>query len=297
MSGAASPKEGYFALHPGRVLCIAHRGARSVAPENTILAAQRGLEEGADLWELDVQLTADGQLVVVHDDTLERTTDVAQRPEYAGRAPWRVCDFTFDEVRGLDAGGWYEAADPHGQVAGGVVSADDLALFRGVRIPTLDEALAFTADHGWRVNVEIKDMSANGAGYPGDEAVVRDVIALVRGHGLLERTLLSSFRHEYLRLAAQAEPALALAALVEDVRPQDPVGLCRELGVVAYHPGDDIVTREDVAALRQMGVAVNVWTVNEEADMRRFMEWGVAGLITDVPLLCWGLLHEGDGKA
>lgn len=72
MSGATTPREGYYALREGRVLCIAHRGARSVAPENTILAAQRGLEEGADLWELDVQLTADGHLVVVHDDTLDR---------------------------------------------------------------------------------------------------------------------------------------------------------------------------------------------------------------------------------
>lgn len=292
MSGATMPREGYFTPREGRVLCIAHRGARSVAPENTILAAHRGLEEGADLWELDVQLTADGHLVVVHDDTLERTTDVASRPEYAGRAPWRVCDFTLDEVRGLDAGGWYQAADPFGQVASGGVTADDLALFPGLRIPTLDEALAFTADHGWRVNVEIKDMAANGPGYPGDEAVTRAVLECIRAHGLTERTLLSSFRHGCLRHAAAMEPALALAALVEDVRPDDPVTLCRDLGVVAYHPGDDIVTEADVAALRAMGVAVNVWTVNEEADMRRFLDWGVDGLITDFPLLCWGVLRE-----
>lgn len=298
MSGATTPREEYFAPHQGRVLCIAHRGARSVAPENTILAAQRGLEEGADLWELDVQLTADGHLVVVHDDTLERTTDVAARAEFAGRAPWRVCDFTLDEVRGLDAGGWYQAADPFGQVASGGVTADDLALFPGLRIPTLDEALAFTADHGWRVNVEIKDMTVNADGspgspnYPGDAAVVRAVLECIRAHGLMEKVILSSFRHGYLRHAAAMEPALALAALVEDVRPADPVALCRDLGVVAYHPGDDIVTKADVAALRAMGVAVNVWTVNEEADMRRFIDWGVSGLITDFPLLCWGILRE-----
>ncbi|HCG05280.1 MAG TPA: glycerophosphodiester phosphodiesterase [Desulfovibrio sp.] len=301
MSGATTPREGYFAPHQGRVLCIAHRGARSVAPENTILAAQRGLEEGADLWELDVQLTADGHLVVVHDDTLERTTDVASRPEYAHRAPWRVCDFTLVEVRGLDAGGWYQAADPFGQVASGGVTADDLRLFPGLRIPTLDEALAFTADHGWRVNVEIKDMTVNADGspgspgcppYPGDAAVVRAVLECIRAHGLTEKVILSSFRHDYLRHAAAMQPALALAALVEDVRPADPVALCRDLGVVAYHPGDDIVTEADVAALRAMGVAVNVWTVNEEADMRRFIDWGVSGLITDFPLLCWGILRE-----
>lgn len=298
MSGATTPREGYYALREGRVLCIAHRGARSVAPENTILAAQRGLEEGADLWELDVQLTADGHLVVVHDDTLDRTTDVASRPEYAGRAPWRVCDFTLDELRGLDAGSWYQTADPHGQIASGGVTTDDLALFTGLRIPTLDEALAFTADHGWRVNVEIKDMTVNADGslgsptYPGDEAVVRAVLECIRAHGLFGRTLLSSFRHACLRHAASMEPALALAALVEDVRPDDPVGLCRDLGVVAYHPGDDIVTEADVAGLRAIGVAVNVWTVNEEADMRRFIDWGVAGLITDFPLLCWGVLRE-----
>ncbi len=298
MSGATTPSEGYYALREGRVLCIAHRGARSVAPENTILAAQRGLEEGADLWELDVQLSADGHLVVMHDDTLDRTTDVASRPEYADRAPWRVCDFTLDELRGLDAGGWYQAADPFGQVASGGVTADDLALFPGLRIPTLDEALAFTADHGWRVNVEIKDMTVNADGspgspdYPGDAAVVRAVLDSIRAHGLTEQVILSSFRHDYLRHAARMEPALALAALVEDVRPSDPVALCRDLGVVAYHPGGDIVTEADVAGLRAIGVAVNVWTVNEEADMRQLIDWGVSGLITDFPLLCWGVLRE-----
>lgn len=279
------------------MLCIAHRGARSVAPENTILAARRGLEEGADLWELDVQCTADGRLVVIHDDTLERTTDVAARPEYAGRAPWRVCDFTLHEVRGLDAGGWYRAADPHGQVASGGVTARDLAMFSGLRIPTLDEALAFTADQGWRVNVELKDMTGSGPGHPDDKAVTRAVLERIRAHGLVERVLLSSFRHDYLRHAAAMEPGLARAALVEDVRPDDPVALCRDLGVTAYHPGGDIVTAADVAALRTLGVAVNVWTVNGEADMRRFLRWGVAGLITDVPLLCRKVLRENGVRA
>ena len=88
----------------GRVTNVAHRGASACAPENTLASIRKGIELGADLIELDVQRTKDGKLVIVHDTGLARTTDVEQ--VYPDRAPWNVRDFTFAEVRGLDAGSW-----------------------------------------------------------------------------------------------------------------------------------------------------------------------------------------------
>src|SRR5512146_2902913 len=143
-------------------LNIAHRGARSLAPENTLTAARLGLEIGADLWELDVAVTSDEELVILHDDTLERTSNVQQ--VFPERAPWAVHTFSLAELRQLDFGSWFNQKDPFGQVAAGKVTPAMQASYAGLPIPTLRDALVFTRDADWRVNVEIKDAS----GTPGD---------------------------------------------------------------------------------------------------------------------------------
>lgn len=258
------------------VLNIAHRGARSLAPENTLPAARKALALGADLWELDVAVTADRQLVVLHDDTLTRTSNAAQ--VFPDRAPWNVWDFTLDELRRLDFGTWYNKTDPFGQIAAGQVSAAGQTEFAGVRIPTLREALEFTLASNWRVNIEIKDA----AGTPGDEHVVEDVAALVNDLDLTQRVLISSFNHSYLRRCKAADARIATAALVEEPHP-DPVALLRELGAAAYNPGRDAIDEPTVRAVRAAGLDVLVWTVNDPDEMRRMIDWGVSGLFTDFP--------------
>ena len=121
------------------VLNIAHRGARSLAPENTLAAARKALEIGADLWETDVSVTTDGQLILMHDDTLDRTTDAPIR--FPGRSPWTVSAFTLAEIRDLDAGSWFVETDPFDQIAAGAVTPGEQAAYRGERVPTLRRAL------------------------------------------------------------------------------------------------------------------------------------------------------------
>ncbi len=257
-------------------LNIAHRGARSLAPENTLAAARKAFEIGADMWELDVAASADGQLFVLHDDTLERTSNAAQL--YPDRRPWRAGDFTLAEIRRLDFGSWFNARDPFGQIAAGQVSEAEQRAFVGERAPTLREALSFTREHDWRVNVEIKDHS----GFPADRVIVEQVAALVAELGMTERVLLSSFNHAYLARAKAANPRLSLAALVET--PQaDPAGLLRRLGVPAYNPDMALTRPEEVTRLREMGFQVYLWTVNEIEPMRAFARAGASGIITDFP--------------
>ncbi len=258
---------------------IAHRGARSLAPENTLVAAAIAHARGAHLWELDVTLTRDGAPVVFHDDTLTRTTDVATRPEFADRAPWRVADFTLAELRTLDAGSWFAARDPFGQVAAGLVAPETLAGFAGLRVPTLAEALAFTRDRAWGVNLELKDQG----GRPGEEALVGGVVGLVGEFGLADRVLLSSFQHRYLAEAKRVAPRLALGVLVEGPAPADPVALVQGLGAQAYHPRWPRVSRAEIARLGAAGIAVNAWTLNGEAEWQRALAAGVAGVFTDFP--------------
>ncbi len=258
------------------VLNIAHRGARSLAPENTLPAAAKALALGADLWELDVAVTRDGELVVLHDDTLERTSNVAA--VLPDRRPWPVWTFTFDELRQLDFGSWFAEKDPFGQIRAGAVSGGELAGYQGAVIPTLGEALAFTRAKDWRVNVEIKDAS----GTPGDAFVVEKVVALVQELDIVDRVILSSFNHDYLKRARAVNAEIVTAALIESAV-KDPLALLEVTGAQAYNPPLKDIHEETVRAVRAAGYDVLVWTVNEEDDMRRLIEWGVSGIITDFP--------------
>ena len=239
------------------------------------------------MWELDVQLTADLVPIVVHDKTLERTSDVISRPEFIDRAPWLVQDFSLEEIKSLDFGSWFRSQDPFFQIAQGSVTMDDLSSYAGLRAPTLAEALAFTRDNGIRVNIEIKDL----AGRPGHEYVTAKVLETVGVMGLLDAVLFSSFNFEYMRDLKSVCPSAATAIIVEE-RPDPLLEILKDLGVQAYHPRLDLLTPEEVLELTAAGFQVNVWTVNAEADMAKFLEAGVSGIITDFPQVLTNLFKE-----
>lgn len=261
---------------PCDTLNIAHRGARSLAPENTLAAARKALEIGAEMWELDVGMTADGSLILLHDNTLERTSNAAAI--FPDRSPWSVHNFTLEEIRRLDFGSWYNEQDPFGQIAAGHVSPADQAGYVGLSAPTLAEALAFTRDYSWRVNVEIKDLSST----PGDTTVVEQVVELVAELDMVEQALISSFNHGYLERAKAANPNVSTGALVLTPA-EDPAALLRQLGAQAYNPPLMAIGPETIADLREQGFDVFVWTINEEVDMRGLVQAGASGIITDFP--------------
>ncbi len=255
---------------------IAHRGARSLAPENTLAAARKALDCGAAMWEIDVALTADGVPYLVHDDTLARTSNVAAI--FPERRPWSSHAFTLAEIRQLDFGSWFNERDPFGQIAAGTVSGADQAGYVGEPAPTLEEALRLTRDHGWRVNVEIKDL----CGTPGEANIVERVVSLIEKMGLVEAVILSSFNQAYLRRAKVCCPSLPTGLLVKILLP-DPLSCLRELKAQAFHPQDGLYAPDHLAEVRAAGFAVNVWTVNDAARMMRLAEVGVSGIITDFP--------------
>lgn len=255
---------------------IAHRGARSLAPENTLAAAERAHQAGADMWELDVTITADGELIVLHDDTLTRTSNAAA--VFPDRSPWKAHSFLLKEVRSLDAGSWFVAQDPFGQIAAGAVSATEQLAYAGEKIPTLEEALLFTREHDWQVNVEIKDLGRA----PGSAVIVERVVYLIRKLNMARQVLISSFNHHYLMRSKRAAPNLHTAALVS-MPTLFAARHLQHLKAQAYHPRMGAISPYRIQALQKQGYAVNVWTVNEERDLRRFVEAGVSGLITDYP--------------
>lgn len=263
-------------MHASRPLVIAHRGFRGIAPENTLLAAQKGFDIGADMWELDVAASSDGELVVLHDTTLVRTTDAKVR--FPSRSPWNVYDFTLAELRSLDAGSWYARTDPFLQIKAGRVGSEELQSFTGIRIPTLREALELTKRLGWRVNIEIKDAT----GFACDAWIVEKTVALVKELDMVSSVLISSFNHAYLKRVKKAEPKIDIAVLI-DKPLKDPVATLRDFGAIALNPNEKYLDEATVKAVRAAGLGVLPWTVNDPSRMTTLIGWGVTGIITDFP--------------
>jgi glycerophosphoryl diester phosphodiesterase len=268
------------------ILNIAHRGARSLAPENTLAAARKALEIGAEMWELDVSVTADGELYLMHDDTLVRTTNVQR--VFPERAPWGRSDLNLAEIRQLEAGSFFVRDDPFGQIAAGKVNAEELAAMAVEPVPTLREALLFTRDQGWRVNVEIKELPAPMAGFP----VVERALALFQELDMMEQVVLSSFVFPYLEQAKRLNPAVTTAVITEE-RQADPAALLRGLESKIYHPWLGITGEAEIQRLRQSDFEVSVWTVNGAAEMEWLIQAGVSGIITDFPQVLKSVKDEG----
>jgi glycerophosphoryl diester phosphodiesterase len=272
-----------FKIAQGRTMNIGHRGARSLAPENTLSAALKALQAGADSWELDVVMTADGEPIVIHDKTLNRTSNAAR--VFPSRRPWWVHEFSLEEIRFLDFGSWFKENDPFGQIAAGMVSDKELESYGGELAPTLREALQFTLAHKWYVNIEIKDLQ----GTPGHHKIVEKVVELIEDGEMTDRVLISSFNHSYLEQVKAINPALPTGLLVD--RPHwNPLGLLEKLKADTYHPRDFGLIAADVRLLRERGKGVLVWIANDETGIRSLIQKGVNGIFTDFPQLLGSIL-------
>lgn len=257
-------------------IIVAHRGARSVAPENTLLAAQRAFDFQADQWELDVQESKDGELVVIHDPNFMLTSNAEQI--FPMRFFWKVKNFTLEEIKQLDAGSWYLKKDPFGEVKNGNVTSAEQERMVNEPFPTLREALQFTKNKDWSVNVEIKDVS----GTPGDADIVQKTVALIEAMDMLDHVLISSFNLNYLIQVKQLNPNIKTAALVKKMN--DPLKVLQDTGADAINPSyDSIKDFSIVKTLRDAGFDVYVWTVNDKDSMMTLINAGVSGIITDYP--------------
>jgi glycerophosphoryl diester phosphodiesterase len=273
-----------------RPLIIAHRGASTVAPENTLPAFAAAAPAGADAVECDVHLSADGVPVVIHDDDLRRTTDAATR--FPGRRRYRVGDFTADELGRLDAGSWFYRRRRRG---GRRPAQPGSAPPTAPAVPTLEQALAVILDGAGLAIIEIKSP-------PGASAPVADaVVALVRRLPNPGRVMIISFDHAVPARVRATASEIPVGALVCR-RLHDPATYLRRLGVDAFLPGVGgrlIGGRLDgatVAAVRKAGMAVIPWTVNDVRTMKRLAAAGVSGVITDVPEVAAGTLRRRAGR-
>lgn len=241
---------------------IGHRGAKLTSPENTLAGIRQAKREGADWVEFDVKLTADGRAVLIHDETVERTTD--------GRGAVRQMSLT--ELRKLDAGVRFGPS------------------WRGEKIPTLVEALELMAELDMGFNLEVKPC-------PGREAeTARVALADLAAHWSGDRPVpvISSFKPASLEAAREVAPHLPRGYLAEALPPDWPARMA-QLACTTVHPSWKSLTREQIATAKAAGQPVLVWTVNEPARARELVVWGADALITDCPAVIAAALGPKTG--
>lgn len=255
---------------------IAHRGARSIAPENTISAANLAFKANADLWETDVAVTRDEQLILLHDPTLERTTDVAA--VFPEREHQLVTEFSLAEIRQLDPGSHFIKTDPFGEIKKGAVSPEALSSFEGERIPTLEDALNFTREKKWSVNLELKTLPKNFKDFP----VVQRVIELIKFLQITsEQVIISSFNHSWLTQVSTMAPDIEIQALIG--YPKSDHLDWGDFSFSTYNACSTLIDEGQITTAQKREKRVNLFTVNKTDEMTRFITAGVDGLITDYP--------------
>ncbi|MCL7423865.1 glycerophosphodiester phosphodiesterase family protein [Streptomyces sp. YS415] len=247
-----------------RPTVLAHRGASAYAPENTLAAVDAAARLGIRWVENDVQRTKDGELVVLHDDNLRRTTDAEE--VFPDRAPWKVKNFTAAEIARLDAGSWFGPA------------------YAGARVPTLERYLHRVERHRQKLLLEIKNPGL----YPGIE---RQTLKVLRNEGWLDRRHLG-------RLVVQSFSADSVRT-VHDLKPAVKTGLLGTPAVAdlpryaeftdQINPSHRSLSTGYVAAVRAFTgphgrpLEVFTWTVDDPANARRVAGYGVDGIITNKP--------------
>lgn len=238
---------GSFTADAG-VLVYAHRGASGYAPENTMSAFRKAVELGCHGIECDVQMTKDGSLVICHDETLDRTTD--------GKGFLK--DLNFDELRELDAGGWFDAE------------------FKNEKIPRLRELLRLVKEKGLLLNIEIKSGIVQ---YPGIE---QKVMAEVEAFGLESRVIISSFNHYAVKKCKELNPSVKTGILYMEGL-YEPWNYMKTLDCECAHPFYMALVPEIAKGLKTRGHIINVFTVNDGRAAAGLANMGVDGIITNYP--------------
>ena len=231
----------------GSWIRIAHRGASGNAPENTLAAFKKALEIGVDAVELDLHGTADGEIVVIHDATLDRTTDLQGR----------INEIPLETIRDADAGGGFNPA------------------FAGEPVPTLTEALACIGKETIAV-LEIKD-----------PLIAEAVVAKIHETETLGATVVISFHTTVLQTVRALEPRIATGWLIGGHNKRvSPIALCQQLGELGsslLNVNHELITAEFAYQIRRRGVALWCWTVDDLVRMREVTAFGVQGITSNYP--------------
>lgn len=243
-------------------LNIAHRGGLALGPENTFTAFEKALAEGADGFEFDVHLSRDGQPVIIHDETLERTTN----------GSGRVAEATLKDLQKLDAGSWFGSE------------------YAGAKIPALAELFEHYKDRNLLFNVELKTEIIP---YP---ELAETVLKLVSRFGLEERVIISSYNQDTLKTSRKINPNVR-TGLLYALELENPWDRARELGCYSMHPlFFYLQDPETLTRFQREAIPLYPWTVNDPDMMETFLDASLEAIITDYPRELAELIRARSGR-
>lgn len=243
----------------GNIMVIGHRGDAKNAPENTLISFKRAIEMGADGIELDVQMSKDGHLVVIHDERVDRTTD----------GIGFVKDFTLKEIKRLDAGIKFGKK------------------FSGERIPALYEVFDLVANQNIILNIEIKNGIVI---YPGIE---EKLVEMIMDYNFRDRVVISSFNHYSIREVKEIAPELKVGLLYE-CGLVEPWYIANRMHAYSLHPFYFNIIPELVAGCKKNNIKLFPWTVDKKDDMERMIKLGVDAIITNDPQTLIDFIRKGE---
>ena len=237
---------------------IAHRGFSGLYPENTMLSFIKASETACDGIELDVHLTKDNQLVIIHDESIDRTTD----------GTGLVRDYTYEELTKFNASALYEGK------------------YGFNKIPSFEEYCLWVKDEDLFTNVEIK---TDRFYY---EDIEEKLIEIIRKYGLEDKIIFSSFNPLSIIKCKELAPEIECGLLTSKGGVDNAGYLASKFNIEYYHPGIASITDETVENCQRYGVKMNVWTVNDAEGLHKLYSWATNGIITDYPDVCKAWLNS-----
>lgn len=268
----SAASNGHPSLTPEKTLNVAHRGASGYAPEHTIAAYELGEQMKGDYIEVDLQMTKDGELIAMHDETLDRTTN----------GTGSVKDFTLEEIKQLDAGSWFNEKYPE------YASSE----FIGLQVPTLEEVIQhFGKDARYYIETKSPDV------YPGMEKALLEVLneyKLIGSNTPSSKVIIQSFSEESLQVVHKLNPDVPLvqllwydkAAVITDAELEKYKEYSIGLGMNFAQIDEAYVQK-----VREHDLLIHPYTVNEQEDMKKLLDWGVTGMFTNFPDRLQEVLH------
>lgn len=231
---------------------VAHRGFSGIAPENTLSAFQKAIEIGADMIEFDVTLSKDGEIIVIHDKTVNRTTN--------GKG--KVSDLTLEELKKLDAGSWFNKN------------------FKGESVPTLEEVLKLTKDK-ILLNIEIKKYSVKRFNKKG--GIEEKIVQLLEKYEMCDQVLISSFNKLAIERIKYFNKNIQTAFLYRLGINKRILKLGKKLEIYSFNQGKRFFSKKVLNELNSSNIKLNIYTINSKKEMKKLVNLGVSGIITNYP--------------
>lgn len=235
-----------------KMFVYAHRGYSGLYPENTMLAFEKAAEAGADGIELDVHLTRDNEVVVIHDEKIDRTTD----------GTGYVCDYSLKELQKFDASHAWGGTHPF------------------QHIPTFEEYCEWVAEKPVYTNIELK------TGLVFYKGIEQKTIDILSRYGLIGKVMFSSFNHLSLLTAKKIAPEIPVGALVGEKGIVNAGSYCKQYGFEYYHPSYKALSPKAVEEIHGAGIKINAWTINGMQELQMLHDLGCEGEIGNFPEIC-----------